>query len=507
MTETISADNANLPEPAEQIAALDLGSNSFHMVVGRLAEGEVRLQDSLSEKVQLAEGLDEHRYITDAAMDRALDCLARFAQRISGIPRGRVRVVGTNALRMARNARTFMARAEAVLGHDIQVVNGREEARLIYLGVAHALADDAGRRLVVDIGGGSTEVIIGERFEALETESLHMGCVSFTRRFFPDGHIDRKRMEAAVTAARREALAIDATYRASGWSLPVGASGTVKAIAKVCENQGWSNSGITRSGMDAIEKQVIKAGHVDKIKLKGLSADRAPIFAAGLAILRGLFDQFDLEEMAVSTGALREGLLYDLLGRFQHEDVRERTVVAMMRRYGVDPEQGRRVADTAEQLRRGVAADWALDDDHADALRWAGQLHELGLAVSHSQFHKHGAYLLTYSDMPGFSREDQQALAFLVRGHRRKLPLSALAELPDEDQPPLLRLCLLLRLAVRLHHARRDGVPEGLTPRAGPRGLELAFPEGWLAEHPLTRANLEEEQTYWRAANYELELT
>ncbi len=507
MTETISADNVNLPEPAEQIAALDLGSNSFHMVVGRLAEGEVRLQDSLSEKVQLAEGLDECRYITDGAMERALDCLARFAQRISGIPRGRVRVVGTNALRMARNARIFMARAEAVLGHDIQVVNGREEARLIYLGVAHALADDEGRRLVVDIGGGSTEVIIGERFEALETESLHMGCVSFTRRFFPDGGIDRERMRAAVTAARREALAIDAVYRASGWSLPVGASGTVKAIARVCERQGWSTSGITRSGLEAIEAQVIEAGHVDRIKLKGLSADRAPIFAAGLAILRGLFEQFELEEMAVSTGALREGLLYDLLGRFQHEDVRERSVVAMMRRYGVDPEQGRRVADTAEQLRRAVAGAWHLDEDYVDCLRWAGQLHELGLAISHSQFHKHGAYLLTYSDMPGFSREEQQALAFLVRGHRRKLPLSLLAEQPEEDQTRLLRLCLLLRLAVRLHHARCDGVPEGLTPRGQGQRLQLAFPENWLADHPLTRANLEEEQGYWRAADYELELT
>lgn len=505
----MTADKADvpLPEPAEQIAALDLGSNSFHMVIGRVAQGEVRIQDSLSEKVQLAEGLDDDRCITDEAMERALECLARFAQRISGIPRGRVRVVGTNALRMARNARTFMARAEGALGHDIQVVNGREEARLIYLGVAHALADDSGRRLVVDIGGGSTEVIIGERFEALETESLHMGCVSFTRSYFPDGRITRERMDAAVTAARREALAIESAYRASGWSLPVGASGTVKAIARVCERQGWSSSGITRSGLESIEKKLIKAGHVGKINLKGLSADRAPIFAAGVAILRGLFEQFGVSGMAVSTGALREGLLYDLLGRFQHEDVRERTVLAMMRRYAVDPEQGHRVADTAEHLRQAVAQDWALETHSVDALRWAGQLHELGLVVSHSQFHKHGAYLLTWSDMPGFSLEEQRALAFLVRGHRRKLPLSALSDLPEQDQTTSLRLCLLLRLAVRLHHARRDGVPAGLALRGRAQGLELGFPENWLAEHPLTRANLEEEQRYWRAASYELTLT
>lgn len=496
-----------MPQGTEQLAAIDLGSNSFHMVVARLSQGEVRLHDSLSEKVQLASGLDAENRISEAATVRAMDCLARFAERLRGVPRGRVRVVGTNALRMARNADAFMARAEAVLGHDIEVVSGREEARLIYLGVAHALSDDAGRRLVVDIGGGSTELIIGERFEALETESLHMGCVSFTRRYFPDGAITADGFRRAVTAARREVLSIDAAYRQSGWAQAVGASGTIKAIAQVCEENGWSQSGVTLSGLARIEKMLLKAGHVDKIKLKGLREDRVPVFAAGAAILAGIFRQLGLRDMTVSTGALREGLIYDLLGRIHHEDVRERTIDAMQDRYHVDRRQARRVADTAEVLRHRVAVDWDLaDDTFMLLLRWSARLHEVGLAVSHSQFHKHGAYLVLNADLPGFSRQEQQALAILVRGHRRKLPLTMLDALPDDEREPLLRLVLLLRLAARLHHARDDATPPPMTLTPAPTSLRLRFPQGWLDEHPLTLADLDEERAYWQKAGYTLEV-
>jgi exopolyphosphatase/guanosine-5'-triphosphate,3'-diphosphate pyrophosphatase len=491
--------------PGEQLAAIDLGSNSFHMVVARVSQGEVRIQESLSEKVQLGGGLDRKNRISDDAMGRALDCLSRFAQRLTGIPRRNVRIVGTNALRQARNARDFMARAEEVLGHDIEVVSGREEARLIYLGVSHALADDAGRRLVVDIGGGSTELIIGERFEALETESLHMGCVSFTQCFFADGSISAKHFDKAVTAVRQEVLSIDANYRRSGWAHAVGASGTIKAIGQVCQENGWSEAGVSLHGLEKIRKKLLRAGHIDKARLKGLRADRAPIFPAGVCILYGVFQQLELTHMDVSTGALREGLLYDQLGRFTHEDVRERTIEAMTRRHHVDQAQAERVANTAERLRCKVASEWGLEDaELQDMLRWAGQLHEVGLAVSHSQFHKHGAYLVTNSDLPGFSHQSQQAMAVLVRGHRRKLPLSMLAELPDDEREPLLRLCLLLRLAVRLHHARRDDPLPTIQVEAGPARLSLAFPDGWLVEHPLTSADLEQEQGYWQAADYEL---
>ncbi|MDX1805078.1 MAG: exopolyphosphatase, partial [Alcanivorax sp.] len=418
-------------EQGAHLAAIDLGSNSFHMVVARQAQGEVQLLDGLSEKVQLGAGLDKDNCLDEAAQQRALDCLGRFAQRIAGIPRGSVRVVGTNTLRLARNARQFIRCAEAVLGHDIDIVAGREEARLIYLGVAHTLADDAGRRLVVDIGGGSTELIIGERFESTETESLHMGCVSFARRFFASGEITEKGFDRAVTAVRQEVLSIHANYRRQGWQQAVGASGTIKAISQVCVDNGWSEAGITMEALKKARKRVIKAGHADKLDLKGLREDRKPIFASGLSILYGIFEQLELAHMEVSSGALREGLLYDLLGRFGHEDVRERSIQALMNRHHVERSQAERVCATAELLYRQVAGDWRIDDDALlDTLRWGALLHEVGLAVSHSQFHKHGAYLVTNSDLPGFSRQEQQAVALLVRGHRRKVPLSLLQEVP-----------------------------------------------------------------------------
>ena len=495
-------------QQGEHLAAIDLGSNSFHMVVARQVHGEIQLLDGLSEKVQLGAGLDKDNRLDEETLARALECLGRFAQRIAGIPRGSVRVVGTNTLRQARNAREFIDRAEAVLGHDIEIVAGREEARLIYLGVAHTLADDAGQRLVVDIGGGSTELIIGERFEPSETESLHMGCVSFARRFFADGTVTEKAFDRAVTAARQEVLSIHANYRRIGWQQSVGASGTIKAISQVCVDHGWCDSGITLEGLKKARKRVIKAGSFDKLDLKGLRDDRKPIFPSGLAILYGIFEQLGIEQMEVSSGALREGLLYDLLGRFSHEDVRERSIQSLMQRHHVEPSQAQRVAETASSLFSQVAGDWQLDNEEmADTLRWGALLHELGLAVSHSQFHKHGAYLITNSDLPGFSRQEQEAVAVLVRGHRRKIPVSALEELPADEREPLLRLCLVLRIAARLHHARCDEATPAMKLKAEGNTLALAFPEGWLDEHPLTLADLEQEQEYFQAAGCELTLS
>lgn len=491
----------------EHLAAIDLGSNSFHMVVARQAQGEVRVLESLSEKVQLGGGLDPDHRLDEATQQRALECLGRFAQRITGIPRGNVRVVGTNTLRMARNSRQFILRAESVLGHDIDIVAGREEARLIYLGVAHSLADDAGARLVVDIGGGSTELIIGERFESSETESLHMGCVSYAQRFFPEGRITESGFRKAVTAARQEVLSIEANYRRCGWRQAVGASGTIKALAQVCEENGWSHDGITPEALEKVRRKVIKAGSAEALALKGLREDRKPIFAPGLAILMGIFQQLQLPRMVISSGALREGLLYDLLGRFAHEDVRERSIQALMDRYHVERAQAQRVWESARRLHAQVAGDWGLDDERAlDTLRWGAMAHEAGLAVSHSQFHKHGAYLVSESDLPGFSRQEQQGVALLVRGHRRKVPLTALADCPEDEQSRLLRLCLILRLACRLHHARDEApAPEPALTVKGTT-LKLSFADGWLGDHPLTQADLEQEQDYFQAAGYRLEI-
>ena len=494
--------------PHHQLAAIDLGSNSFHMVVAGVVHNELRLQEGLSEKVQLGAGLDAALHLTDEAQQRALACLARFAQRIAGFPRGSVRVVGTNTLRLARNARHFIARAEALLGHDIEIVAGREEARLIYLGVSHSLPDSGdSRRLVVDIGGGSTELIIGEGFESVATESLHMGCVSFSQRFFAGGSITDKAFNRAVLAARQEAVSLETDYRQLGWEQAVGASGTIKAIAQVCKENGWSEDGISREGLQRIRKRLLRAGYSNKIELPGLREDRAAIFPAGVAILTGIFQQLDIATMSFSSGALREGVLYDLVGRFGHEDVRERSINAMMLRYHVDQRQAARVEQTALLLHDQVAPSWQLDDEHLrDSLRWAARLHEVGLAVSHSQFHKHGEYLLTYSDMSGFSRREQALLALLVRCHRRKIAVQLLQEVDEAERSVVLRLALLLRLAALLHHARTDRALPLLQLAVAGNEMTLLFPPGWLIEHPLSIADLEQEQIYLQTVGYQLVL-
>lgn len=497
-----------MPDEKTQLAAIDLGSNSFHMVVAVQAQNEIRMQEGLSEKVQLGAGLDAANRISEEAQQRALDCLGRFAQRIRGIPVGSVRVVGTNTLRVARNARQFIARAEQVLGHDIEVVAGREEARLIYLGVSHTLPDHAGRRLVVDIGGGSTELIIGERFESVETESLHMDCVSYSQRYFANGEIIEKAFTRAITAARREVLSIEAAYRKLGWQQAVGASGTIKAIAQVCEENGWSDGAVTLDGLQKIRKRLVRSGDISRLDLKGLREDRATIFPSGVAILTGIFEQLGIERMEFSSGALREGVLYDLVGRFAHEDVRERSIVAMMKRHRVDQAQAQRVHDTAMSLHAQLSKSWQLGSDIlTDTLHWAALLHEVGFAVSHAQFHKHGAYLLSHSDLSGFSKQEQELVALLVRSHRRKIPLPMFEERAEEERVPLLRLALLLRIAALLHHGRNDTELPGIRAKVGDAVLTLQFPDGWLDEHPLTRADIEQEQEFFRAAGYELNVS
>lgn len=480
------------PNADEQgmLAAVDLGSNSFHLAVARLEHGQLRLVTTLSEKVQLAAGLDGKGYLTPAAQSRALACLERFAQHLQGVAPRRLRIVATNALRVARNAREFTARAAQVLGQPVEVIAGREEARLIYLGVAQTLAG-AHRRLVVDIGGGSTEFIIGEGPEALATESLQMGCVSYTLRFFPDGAISARALERAITAARQETLAIKAPYRQLGWHSAVGSSGTIKALQQVMRQAGLvtGSGNITRDGLEELQRRLLKLSHVRDLALPGLKDDRKPLLPAGLAILLAIFEELELSEMEYSEGALREGVLVDMLGRFRHEDVRDLSVRAMLARYHIDTAQAERVAATAAALLAQATATLALTEEDADLLRWAALLHEIGSAISHSGFHKHGAYILQHADLPGFSRPLQEQLALLVGGHRRRLKPEQLGAM-REAAPRLLAVCVLLRLAVLLHHSRsREPLPALRLGSDGER-FELRFPPGWLATHPLTREDL-----------------
>ena len=495
MTATPSAESENTSP--ELLAAIDMGSNSFHMVVARLVHGEIRTLEKMGEKVQLGAGLDAYNRLTEDAQLRALACLSRFAQRLQGMPSEAVQIVGTNALRVARNAQEFMSRAEQVLGYPVEIIAGREEARLIYLGVSHTLSDDSGRRLVIDIGGGSTEFIIGERFEPQELESLHMGCVSFRNRYFADGRISRRQMDKAVTHAQQELLNIRRHFRGVGWQSAVGSSGSIKAIASVLETLKITNGAITLAGMTELRQRLISMGRVEKLGDLGVRADRQSIFPAGFAILMGAFQSLQIEEMTFAEGALREGLLYDIVGRIQHEDVRERTIAALQERYHVDQAHGRAVEDTTIAAWDQVADTWALRTPaDEEVLRWACRLHEIGLTISHSQYHKHGAYLLRYSDLPGFSQQFQRDLATLVRGHRRKFSSAIFEGLDPEDIPRLRYLCVLVRLGVLIQHPRNMEAAPTFHLHAGENRLAIEFPHGWLEERPLTLADLENEADY-----------
>lgn len=493
--------------PAESfplIAAIDLGSNSFHMVLAKTDHGEIRILERLGDKVQLAAGINEERLLSEEAMQRGLDCLRRFAQLTASLPEGAVRVVGTNALREARNRSEFIHRAEEILGHPVEVISGREEARLIYLGVSHSIADTPGKRLVADIGGGSTEFIIGQRFEPLLRESLQMGCVSFTQRFFKDGKITPARYAQAYTAARLEIMGIEHALRRLGWEDAVGASGTIKAIGLAIQAAGLGSGEVNAEGMAWLKRKMFKAGEAEKLDLEGIKPDRRAIFPAGMAILEAIFDACDIQRMSHSEGALREGVLYDLLGRHQHEDVRERTLSSLMERYHVDLEQAARVESKALSALDKVAKDWELEDDwHRELLSWAAKVHEVGLDIAHYQYHKHGAYLVEHSDLSGFSRQDQQMLALLVRGHRRNIPRDKLAEFGAEGIK-LTRLCVLLRFAILFHHIRGTQEMPSVELKAAEQSLEIQFPDGWLENNPLTQADFIQEAEWLKRIGIEL---
>ena len=413
-----------------------------------------------------------------------------------------------NTLRKARNAPAFLSQAETALGHAVDVISGHEEARLIYLGVSHGLDDDSDLRLVMDIGGGSTEFILGRRFDPLYMESRHMGCVSLSEAFFTDGSIDGARMRAAEIAARQELETMEESFRRVGWHAVIGASGTILSIRDIVLAQRWSEEGITPGALANLRQAMLEVGHVNKLDFKGLPVERRPVFPGGVAILIAAFEALGIERMRVSDGALREGLLYDLLGRIHREDVRERTVNDLTRRYQIDLEQGERVRETAEALLKQVACAWDLgSEEYRRLLRWAAELHEIGLSIAHNQYHKHGGYLLTHLNMPGFADGEQRRLAALIRGHRRKMPLAEFRKLSAVQARSITRLCVLLRLAFMLHRRRSDDPLLPILINVEDMVIKLEYPPHWLDTHALTRADLEQEAGYLKAAGFKLKFS
>jgi exopolyphosphatase/guanosine-5'-triphosphate,3'-diphosphate pyrophosphatase len=494
-------------EPAEVLAAVDLGSNSFHMVVARNQHGEPSIVDRLREMVRLASGLDDTGLLDDASQERALACLRRFGQRLRDMHAHQVRVVGTNTLRRAQNADGFLAKAEEALGHPVEVISGIEEARLIYLGVSHYTDATEGANLVVDIGGGSTELIIGEGYEPQLLESLYVGCVGVTRAHFADGKLSAKRFERARLAVRLELRPIAAMFRRRGWKRAIGSSGTVRAARDIAQELGLADNGVTLAAVESITGELIKARHLDALRLPGLGAERAPVFAGGMAILAEIMSTLKIERLDISSGALREGLLFDMLGRLQDEDARERSIRAMQRRYHVDLEQAARVEATAASLLDQVARSWQLTDRRfRQLLIWAARLHEVGLDIAHARYHHHGGYLIANSDLPGFVRLEQRLIASLVTLHRRKLDDPFLEELPGLWRAPLFKLVVLLRLAALLNRSRSPSDLPSIGLTTGKDSLELDFPQQWLDDNPLTAADLEQEETWLRARGFALKL-
>lgn len=489
----------------ETVAAIDLGSNSFHMVVAHLRKGELIVVDKLREMVRLAAGLTPSRNLSVEAQQKAIDCLQRFGQRLKDMPPGSVRAVGTNTLRVARNSNQFLQMAEAALGHPIEVIAGIEEARLIYQGVAGSLATDGKRRLVMDIGGGSTEYIIGIDKTPLRKESLHMGCVSMSIGQFPEGKITPKRFKKALIAAQIELEPMVESFGKGQWDEAVGASGTMKTVEKLLLASGWSKDGITVEGLNKLIEALLSAGHWDKVQLPELSPERKPILPGGIAILAATFKSLGISHMRVAEGALREGLLHDLLGRINHEDIRERTVTAMATRYHVDQEHASRIKATARKLLSQV--NLKRNPKYADPeqwLDWAADLHEIGLDIAHSGYHKHSAYIIENADLPGFSRQDQGILALLVRAHRRKFPVKCFKELNATQCQMTKALALILRLAVLLNRSRHS-VPPPLTALSlTDTNIDLRFPADWLNDHPLTEADLAQETDYLHAVGIRL---
>jgi len=481
-----------LPE-GSLLAAIDLGSNSFHLLIAKIEHGEMRPVEALAEKVQLGAGLEEGR-LTQEAIDRGLECLGRFAQLLESVEPERVRAVGTNALRAASNRYEFTGPAKRTLGTRVDVIYGREEARLVYLGVAHTLADDVKSRLVIDIGGGSTELIIGERFEPQRLESLQMGCVSFGQAFFPGGKINKSHYRQAYDQARLLLSPIRHQYQARHWLDCVGSSGTLRTVEAILTQQGWSEGGIDRQGLRRLEEKLLGFKAMDKIELEGLSGLRRSVILPGLAIISALFDVLGIEHMRTSNGALREGVIYDLMGRLSHEDVRERTVNALMQRYSVDPDNAEMVERRARLLFTATRSSWNLSTSDWELLHWATRTHEIGMAIAHKHFNRHSAYVLRNADLPGFSQEEQEQLAVLALGQRGKLSNELYTDIAASEESRVQRLLCIIRLAVCFKHVEKLAQLPEFSIQASADSLALGFPTGWLEQHPLTARELAVEQ-------------
>ena len=495
-----------MPNPIPtNVAAVDLGSNSFHMIICSLRDGKLQTLDRLKEMVRLAAGLDQNRVLDQATQEKALACLERFGQRISHFSSNSVRIVGTNTLRQAKNAEQFIRKAEKALGHPIHIISGIEEARLIYQGVAHSLASNANKRFVMDIGGSSTEYIIGQHDEAHTKESLNMGCVTVSQNFFKNGEISKKNFKKATLFVEQQLEPFLDTFNSKHYDEAIGASGSLKAVSNVLETSGFSNNGITYDGMEQLVAHLMTLENSDQIIFPALSIERRPVFIGAVAIVHATFKMLGIQQMTVSDGALREGLVYDLLGRIYDHDTRSQTSRIVAERYHTDKRHSEQLKDTIRYMVAQLGYLPCFNDNPAGLqfLEWAAELHEIGIEIAHSQYHKHSAYIIENGDLAGFSKQDQVLLSRLVRSHRKKFSLSRFDDLPApwHQQAPVMSI--VFRLAILLHRNRQNVRPD-FQIRIDGHDVELVFPEQWPEQSPLTLADLKQEVQYLKEARFNL---
>ncbi|TBM24076.1 exopolyphosphatase [Hafnia paralvei] len=484
----------------QEIAAIDLGSNSFHMVIARIVNGALQVLGRLKQRVHLADGLDSNNMLSEEAMERGIACLALFAERLQGFPAENVCIVGTHSLRQAANAEEFLKRAAKVIPYPIEIISGHEEARLIFMGVAHT-QPEKGRKLVIDIGGGSTEMVIGEDFDPLLVESRRMGCISFARQFFPNGTISKDNFQRARLAAAQKLENMAWQYRIQGWQAALGASGSIKAAHEVLIALGEKDGLITPERLELLRSEVLKYKRFSELTLPGLSEDRQAVFVPGLSILCGVFDALAIKQLRLSDGALREGVLYEMEGRFRHQDIRSRTARSLAEHYNIDREQAQRVLSTVQQLyAQWMAQNNKLVHPQLEALlNWAAMLHEVGLSINHSGMHRHSAYILQNTNLPGFNQEQQLLLATLVRFHRKGVKLDELPRLTLFKKKQYIPLIQILRLATLLNNQRQSTTtPESLELETDGFHWILRFPKGYLQQNNLVQLDVEKEQSYWK---------
>ena len=491
------------------LAAIDLGSNSFRLEIGRFDRGQINRTEYLKETVRQGNGLDAERNLTQDAMQRGWDCLARFGERLAGFKKTQVRAVATQTLREARNRDEFLVKAHKILGFPIDVIPGREEARLIYQGVAHMLPQSVERRLVVDIGGRSTELIVGKGLEALTMESYRVGSVAWSMKYFPEGQFNLRAFKAAEVAAKAVLDEAVNTYQAGSWDVAYGSSGTIGAVGDVLIAGGWPAGVVSQAGLDWLLDRLVKAQSADRIKIEGMKEDRRAVIGGGVSVLRAVFDLLGIDQMQTALGALRHGVLYDLIDREQNEtDLRSTSVARLAARFDVDTAQAERVSTVAKQLFLMVASRLNFTDSERRLrkLQWAGHLHEIGSQISHSDYHKHGAYILDNADAAGFAQPELHRLSLLVLGHRGKLRK---LDADFEDQSFMVQL-LCLRIAVILCHARRTPDLEGLSLAANPEAYKqfsLSCRQGWTEAYPQSAHLLREEILAWQKTPWTLTFT